>query len=147
MTLLYADTSAVVRAYAVGETDHETLRALLFEGPDPVVTSELTTVEFASAVSAAARTGRVDEPHRLIARFTADCAEGGPVSVLRLVPESVLPTARRLVTEHAIRTLDALHLAVLLTTATSLASGDDIVLVSRDRQQLRVAAELGIAVA
>ena len=42
MTVLYADTSAVLRAYFHDEPDHETLRDLLLQGADLVITSELT---------------------------------------------------------------------------------------------------------
>ncbi|MBW0119484.1 hypothetical protein [Pseudonocardia abyssalis] len=47
-------------------------------------------------------------------------------------------------TEHRPRTLDALHLAVLLTAAATL--GDEVVLLSRDVGQVEAAGELGIAV-
>ena len=56
MTLYYADTSAIIRAYFVDEDDHESLQELIFAGDDPVVTSELTRVEFASATVAAKTT-------------------------------------------------------------------------------------------
>ncbi len=62
MTIFYADTSALVRALFVDEPDHVELRRLLLEGETPVVTSELTRVELASAVAAAAWTGRLQAP-------------------------------------------------------------------------------------
>lgn len=144
MIVLYADTSAVVGAYLADEPDHDVLAALLFEGDDPVVTCELTRVEFASAVSAAARAGRLDTGSELLDRFDADCGDDGPLSLLRLDAPNVLPVARRLVGTHRLRTLDALHLAVALTGAAALT--DDVVLLTRDARQAAAAAELGIGV-
>ncbi len=62
VTIFYADTSALVRALFVDEPDHVELRRLLLEGETPVVTRELTRVELASAVAAAAWTGRLQAP-------------------------------------------------------------------------------------
>ena len=146
MTVMYADTSAVVRAYFADEPDHEVLRKLLFDGPDPVVTSELTRVEFASAVSSASRAGRVDLPRALLDRFDLDCAGDGPFTLLRLDSEEALPLARRLVVQEPVRTLDAIHLAVALTDAAALAAGDPVVMVTRDLRQAAAARSVGLAV-
>jgi uncharacterized protein len=146
VTLLYADTSAVVRAYFADEDDHTALRKLLLRGVDPVVTSELTRVEFASAVGAAARKLRVAEPTPILDRFDLDCGEDGPLTLLRLDTKVVLPLARRLVSQQAVRTLDAIHLAVVLTDATALAAGEPVVLVTRDTQQAKAATALGLSV-
>jgi predicted nucleic acid-binding protein len=166
VTLLYADTSAVVRAYFADEQDHATLRKLLLSGPDPVVTSELTRVEFASAVTAATRAPRLGpstRPHdragpptpiavpaqtrsRLLHRFDLDCGTNGPFTLLRLDSAEVLPVARRLVTHQQVRTLDALHIAVALTDAAALAAGEPVVLVTRDKQQAAAAQAVGLSV-
>ncbi|MGH3754467.1 MAG: type II toxin-antitoxin system VapC family toxin [Pseudonocardiaceae bacterium] len=118
MSVRYADTSALVRCYLVDEADHERLRALLLEGREPVVTSELTRVELASALSTAARSGRLRRPDWLLARADADCGPDGPIALLALDPGIVLPRARQLVLDHPVRTLDAIQLAVAATTAT-----------------------------
>ena len=146
MTVLYADTSAVFRAYLSSETGHAELRELLIESADPVSTSELTRVEFASAVAAARRAGKLRETRTLLDRFEADCGVVGSIVVLELDNAAVLPLARRLVTDHAVRTLDAIHLAVALTGATALAAGEPVVMVTRDRAQAIAAKELGLAV-
>lgn len=145
--MVYADTSAIVRAYFADEDDHVGLRASLLEGDDVVVTSELARIEFASAVHAAARVGRVHEPTMVLARFDADCQEDGPLTLLRLRPATDLPAARRLLAEHALRTLDAIHLAVALHVARPLAVGADLTLVTRDVRQADAAGALGLAVA
>jgi uncharacterized protein len=146
VTLLYADTSAIVRAYLRFEPDHAELRKLLLDGPDPIMTTELTRVEFTSAVAARARARKVRNFQALIELFDADCGVNGSINLLRLNNAAVLSVARRLVTEHALRTLDAIHLAVALTNETAIATGEPMVLVTRDRQQAAVAKELGMPV-
>lgn len=144
--ILYADTSALVRAYLVDETDHEALRGLLLDGDQPVVTSELTRVEFARAIAAAGRSGRLRRGRVLLDRFDADCGEDGPLTLLRLETSSTFPLARRLVSEHRLRTLDALHLAVALTDVVDLAAGQPVSLVTRDEDQADAAQALGLVV-
>lgn len=147
MTVFYADTSALVRAYFADEPEHRELRARLLEGDEAVVSSELTRLEFASAVSAAARTGRLRKSQLFLDRFDADCSDDGPIALLRLDPEQVFPLAFRLLTEHDLRTLDALHLAVASISARELAGGDSVVLVTRDDRQAAAAATMGLAIA
>ncbi len=145
MTLLYADTSAILRAFA-DEPDHAGLRALLLDSDEPVVTSEIARIEMASAVRAAAKPGRLRRWRGLLARMDADFGEGGPITLLALRPERVLPVAYKLVLEHRLRTLDATHLAVAIEECPRLAEGGDFVFVSRDADQARAAGALGLAV-
>lgn len=147
MSLLYVDTSALIRVYFVDEPDHEELSALLIEGSEAAVSSELTRVELASAVAAAVRARRLRQPELVLDRFDADCADDGPLTLLRLDAKAALPLARTLVTEHRLRTLDAIHIAVALTDASALAMGEPLVLVTRDRRQAEAAKELGLTVA
>ena len=123
------------------------MRARLLEGDEAVVTSELTRLEFASAVSAAARTGRLRKSRLFLDRFDADCGDNGPIALLRLDPGRVFPLAYRLLTEHDLRTLDALHLAVATTSATALAGADSVVLVTRDDRQAAAAAAMDLETA
>ncbi|MDP9644279.1 putative nucleic acid-binding protein [Actinopolyspora lacussalsi] len=146
MTLLYADTSSLIRAYLADEAEHAEFRELLLEGELPVVTSELTRVEFASAVSAAQRGNRVEISSHVINRFDWDCGEEGVITPLRLNPGLLLPRAKELVIGYAIRTLDAIHLAAALEQAAPLAAGDDLVIVTRDTRQAAVATEKGLFV-
>jgi len=147
MTFLYADTSAVIGAYFVDEPEHDRLRRLLLEGDAPTVSSELTRVEFASAVAAAHRNRRVGQPDTILDRFDADCGDNGAFTLLRLEVATALPQARTLVREHRLRTLDAIHLAVALTDATTLAAGEQITFVTCDQQQGVAAEACGLAVA
>jgi len=146
VTLLYADTSAILRAYFADERDHEELRAMLLEAEDPVVTSEMARVEIASAVRAAGAGGRLPRWRRLLARIDADCGQDGPITLLALRPRIVLPRAYDLVVETGLRTLDALHLAVAIEECPALAAGSGIVFVTRHRDQAAAATALGLAV-
>jgi uncharacterized protein len=148
MTLRYADTSALVRCWLPSEerSDGEELRALLLEGGDPVVTSELTRLEVASAVHAAVRGGRLHRADGVLRRADRDWGVAGPVALLALQPAVVLPLARQIVLDHPVRTLDALHLAVAATTAAELAAGDPVEFVTRDARQADVAKAIGLPV-
>lgn len=145
MSLLYADSSALLRAYFADEPDHRELRELLLEGDRPVVTSELATVEIASAVRAAARSRRRFRAAALLARIEADYGPGGPIALLKLRAEAILPLARRLVLVHRLRTLDAMHLATALEDARAVATDGRVVFVTRDLDQARAARALGLA--
>lgn len=147
MTLLYADTSALICAYFADEPDHTLLNRQLLQDTDPVVTSELTRVEFASAVTAAARGSRLRRPRMVLDRFDGDCADDGPLALLRLNPQPILERAHALVLEHPLRTLDAIHLAVALGDAADLAAGDRVVFVTRDISQAAAARALGLETA
>jgi hypothetical protein len=144
VSVRYADTSALVRCYLVDEADHERLRALLLEGREPVVTSEITRVELASALDTAARSGRLRRPDWLLARADADCGPDGPIALLALDPGTVLPRARQLVLDHPVRTLDAIHLAVAATTAAELAAGEPLGFVTCNQRQAQTADALGL---
>lgn len=148
MTVLYADTSALVRCWLPGadRSDGEHLRALLLEGANPVVTSELTRIEVASAVHAAARCGRLRRADGVLRRADRDWGVDGPVALLALRAAEVLPLARQIVLDHPVRTLDAIHLAVAATTAAELAAGDPIEFVTRDARQADVAEAMGLPV-
>lgn len=112
-----------------------------------VLTSDLARVELASAVRAAGRARRVDDWHGLLARIDADCDAEGPITLLELRPSPTIATARRLVLEHRLAALDALHLAVALEDARVVAGDEELVFVTRDRDQATAAAALGLAVA
>ncbi len=79
-------------------------------------------------------------------RFDGDCGDDGPLTMVRLDPEVALPAARGLVLRHQLRTLDAVHLAVALTTAVDLAPDGEVCLVTRDHGQAAAAVEVGLAV-
>jgi predicted nucleic acid-binding protein len=146
MTVLYADTSAIMRAYLEDEPDHSTLRSVLLEGGDPVVSSELARVEFARALAAAMRAGRTSDRQKLLDRFDLDCRGDGPIRLLTLASEPVLRNAHRLVLAHRLGTLDALHLAVASSEREHLADVVEIAFVTRDEDQAAAARSEGFEV-
>jgi len=146
MTLFYADTSALVRAYFPDEVEHEILRRLLVEDREMVVTSEIARLELASAVRAAHSSGRVRRREELISRVESAFAEDGPIEPIDLRADVIFPTAYRIVLQHGLRTLDAIHVAVCVEECPALAGGDDIVFVTRDAEQAKAARALGLEV-
>lgn len=146
MKLIYADTSALVRAYFADEPEHHELRVLLRESPDPVVTSELARLEFTSATFSAARTGRLRRPDAVVARFDEECREDGPVALLALEPMRVFPECHRLIATHPVRTLDAIHLAVALLDLVRMAGGSEAIFITRDEKQGIAAQSEGLTV-
>lgn len=134
MSLYYADTSALARAYLSDEDDHAALRELLLESDAPVLTSELATVELTAAMTAAERAKRIADATVVIRQIDADIS-GDPVALVSLDPVTVLPLARRLIETHPLFAVDAIHLAVALADAPSYARGQPVTLVTCDLRQ------------
>lgn len=146
MSVLYADSSALVRAYFEDEDDHDQLRSLLLESGETVMTSELARIEIASAVRSAAQAGRIRDRSAFENRIEANYDEGGPLILIELDARTALPVAYELVRRHRLRTLDAIHLAVALEDAPAFAGSEEVVLVTRDAGQAAAARALGLAV-
>ncbi|MFJ8817147.1 type II toxin-antitoxin system VapC family toxin [Amycolatopsis thermoflava] len=147
MTVLYADTSAVVRAFLPDEPEHEQMIELLLDNEDLVLTSELTRVEFASAMATAWNNGRIRDAKLALARFDAEAGGDGALSLVPLVPQVIMPAAYRLVSDHhSLRTFDAIHLAVALHDTAGLADGEPVVMVTRDQRQADAAKAHGLEV-
>jgi predicted nucleic acid-binding protein len=145
VTVLYADTSAVVGAYLADEPGHVELRKLLIDGDHRVLTSELTRLEFASAVTAAKRNGRIPDAGAFLVQFDEDAQ-----SVLGVIPlesRRILAAARRLVTDnYPVRTLDAIHIAVAMHSTAELTGGEPVTFVTRDERQADAAKANGFEV-
>ena len=146
MAVLYADTSAIIRAYLADEPDYRTLNRLFLEGDDLIITSELTAVEFNSAVASAHRAHRLTNPEAVIADFTADCSDRGAFNLLRITSSSILPLAKKLVLDHVLGALDAIHLATALVEADPLSGADDAAMVTRDQRLATAAKACGLRV-
>ncbi|HEX4747351.1 MAG TPA: type II toxin-antitoxin system VapC family toxin [Gaiellaceae bacterium] len=144
MTLLYADTSALARAYLPDQPEHDRMRSLLLETGPPVVTSEIAAVELSAAITAAARAGRIQDARRTLRRIDADVSRDA-IALLPLRPARVFPVARRLIAAHALYAADAIHLAVALRETPGL-SNDGVTLVTHDRRQVAAARAEGLAV-
>jgi len=146
VSLLYADSSALLRAYFADEDEHLELLNLLLGEHEPVVTSEITRLELASAVRAAYSAGRVARSSDLLGRIEGDLAEDGAISPIDFRADPILATAYRFILEHRLRPLDAIHLAVCMEECPGLAGGEEVVFVTRDSDQARAARALGLEV-
>jgi predicted nucleic acid-binding protein len=145
VTVFYADTSAVVGAYLSDEADHAELRELLIDSGHLVLTSELTRLEFASAMTAAKRDGRIPDAREFLAQFDEDTRT--VLGVIPLEPPRIFPAARRLVTDnYPVRTLDAIHIAVAMHDTAELTGGEPVTFVTRDERQAEAAKANGFKV-
>lgn len=139
--VLFADTSALARAYLRDEPDSQALRHILLDSGEPVVASELVRLELARSVAGAQRAGRVANAVRILRGIDVDLDD--PITIVDLEPSTVLPCARQLVLEHRLGTLDAIHLAVAVEERRR--SPDPMVFVTRDADQAAAAAALGFS--
>ncbi|HEV3359652.1 MAG TPA: type II toxin-antitoxin system VapC family toxin [Pseudonocardiaceae bacterium] len=146
MPLLYADTSAIVGAYLSDEPDHETLNRMLLSGDDPIVTSQLSVVEFGSAMARAHRANRIAKPEDKMAEFVADCSDQGVFNVVAITSKTILPLAQKLVMDHHLGALDAVHLSTALIEAIAVSGGDNVAMVTRDERQATAAKACGLRV-
>ena len=137
--MLFADTSALARVYLEDEPDARALRTLLLDSGEAVVASELVRVELARSAKGAERAGRLTSAAMMLDLVDDDL--DGPITVVDLDPRAILPSARDLVLEHRLGTLDAIHLAVAVDFRDT--GSDDVVFVTRDADQAAAAKALG----
>jgi uncharacterized protein len=144
--IVYLDSSVLARSYLDDERGHKDAVALL-EDPDITrVTGKWTRIEVSGAVLRAARSGRHDTDEKgLLAVLDADLGAKGRVTELTAPEADVEEKALELVREHALRTLDAWHLAVASLTTPVLArpEKEEIAFASRGDDQATVAERLG----
>lgn len=139
--IVYLDSSVLARAYLADEDGHQQATALLADPEIAAVTGTWTRIEVSGALVRAARSGRADEKG-LLALLDADLA--GPVVVLGAPQEQVEEHALDLVRRHALRAMDAWHLAVAaLVIPPLLDPGEQQGFASRDAAQRQVAEHLG----
>lgn len=141
--IVYLDSSVLARAYLADEDGHRDAVALLTDPELACVTGGWTRIEVSGALVRAARAGRIDE-EQLLALLDADLSPDGPVTTLAAPQEDVEDLALQLVRAHALRAIDAWHLAVAKLTVPALAEKDEqIGFASRDEAQAAVARQLG----
>ncbi len=139
--IAYLDSSVLARAYLVDEDGHQEASALLTDPDIATVTGTWTRIEVSGALVRAARAGRGDEKG-LLALLDGDLA--GPVIVLGAPQDQVEQHALQLVRQHALRAMDAWHLAVAaIVVPPLLEPGEPRAFASRDEAQRQVAEELG----
>jgi len=143
--MLFADSSALARAYLKDESEHDVLRALLLESGSIVMCSELVLVEVSRAFAAAGRARRLRPKvvSDLLEQLDHDTRDDGVVSLVTFDANQTLARARDLVVRFPLATLDALHLAVADREGRALAADDGVVFVTRDDDQRRAAEALG----
>ncbi len=110
--MLYLDTSAVLPYYRQ-EARSDTVQELLLRQREPVLISDLTRLEFASALARWVRMDELSEPQaQRVERAFDDDVAAGQYTVRILGPHDV-ERARRWLLQRTtpLRTLDALHLA------------------------------------
>jgi predicted nucleic acid-binding protein len=141
--IAYLASSVLARAYLADETGHDEATAVLDDPEIVAVTGTLTRIEVSGALIRAARSGRGDA-EGLLALLDSDLGPDGPVTVLGVPQDQVEEPALRLVREHALRALDAWHLAVAALAVPPLADpGEQVAFASRDDAQAAVAERLG----
>jgi predicted nucleic acid-binding protein len=139
--IAYLDSSVLARAYLVDEDGHREASALLADPDVATVTGSWTRIEVSGALVRAARAGRGDEKS-LLALLDGDLA--GLVIVLGAPQDQVEQDALQLVRRHALRAMDAWHLAVAsIVVPPLLGPGEPRAFASRDEVQRQVAEELG----
>lgn len=144
--IIYIDTSALGRVYLGDQADSADLSRIVYEGDLPVVTSELTDVEIASALARASREGVIDSDtaNDLLSQYAADTSDTGPLGVIALDRDTIA-RAQQYVLSAPVRTLDAIHLAAC--ARFDECTPDQVRLLSRDHRQNQAAHALGIALA
>lgn len=141
--IAYLDSSVLARAYLVDEDGHQDALRLLADPQIATVTGTWTRIEVSRALVRAARAGRGDEKG-LLTVLDADLA--GPVIVLSAPQEQVEQHALELVRSHALRAMDAWHLAVAaITVPPLLEPREERAFASRDVEQRAAAQTLGFA--
>jgi predicted nucleic acid-binding protein len=141
--IVYVDSSVLARAYLIDEPDHADAVALLEDAEVALITGSWTRIDVSGAIVRAARAGRGNEAD-LLALLDADLGPDGPVTVVGAPQEAVEDQALLLVRQHALRAMDAWHLATAALTIRMLAEpGEEIGFASRDGAQSAVAGLMG----
>ena len=142
--IVYLDSSVLASAYLADEPGHEQATSLLADLEIGLITGTWTRIEVSGALVRAARAGRGDEAG-LLELLDGDLGTDGPVTVVAADQSEVEERALDLVREHALRAMDAWHLAVaILTLPTLVEPGEDVGFATRDEAQSGVAASLGL---
>ncbi|MHB8290038.1 MAG: type II toxin-antitoxin system VapC family toxin [Acidimicrobiales bacterium] len=142
--IVYLDSSVLARAYLADEPGHEQATSLLADLEIGLITGTWTRIEVSGALVRAARAGRGDEAG-LLELLDGDLGTDSPVTVVAADQNEVEEHAHDLVREHALRAVDAWHLAVAILTLPSLVEpGEDVGFATRDEAQSSAAVSLGL---
>lgn len=142
--IVYLDSSMLARAYLADEAGHDEAAAMLDAPELGLITGTWTRIEVSGALVRAARAGRGDEKG-LLALLDADLAVDGPVTVVAASRHDVEAQALQLVRTHAIRAMDAWHLATAsLVTPSLVEPGEEVGFATHDEAQAAVALAMGL---
>ncbi|MCA1708324.1 MAG: type II toxin-antitoxin system VapC family toxin [Actinobacteria bacterium] len=144
--IVYVDSSVLARAYLSDELGHQEVVTMFGDLELGLITGTWTRIEVTGALVRAARTGRGDE-EGILSLLDADLGTDGPITVVAADQAEVEVHALQLVREHAIRAMDAWHLATASLVLPSLVEpGEEAGFATRDQAQSAVAAVLGLRI-
>lgn len=145
MSLVYLDTSALVKRY-VAETGSEWVREMLAYSATPTAfTSHLSVVEAACAFARQRREGLLSPEDHAEVLMALDHDVAYSYNILDVTSE-VIDTARTLADEHPLRAYDAVHLATGWLTNRELvqAAQPPLTFICADDRLLDVAVAVGL---
>lgn len=144
-TLIYVDSSVLVRAYLADEPGHAAARALL-EEEKLLVTATFSVVEVTSMLVRARRLKRLADIDVLIEKLHEEVSPDGPVNLTRPDLAATESAALTILRHYALDTSSAMHLAAADLAARPLAEpGEQIGFATYREPQRRAAEALGFA--
>ncbi len=133
--IYFCDTSAVIKLYHE-EIGTSFMESIFNDIQSAIIISELTTVEFYSALSKKFRTGDISEraKEQAISNFQKDCKNKFIVTPLnRKIVREAITIINKYGNEASIRTLDAIQLA-----ASLMENMDDLIFVCSDIKLIKI---------
>jgi uncharacterized protein len=136
--LIYVDTSILISAMMREIATDRAQRWLAEQDPESLAISRWTLTEFSSGMSIKMRTGQIDEATRS-ASLSAFARYAAETLVILPVSQQAFQTAARFADQYtlALKSADALHLAVAAEAGTSF--------VTLDRRLVTAALAVGVA--
>lgn len=124
---IYLDTSALLPYYRE-EASSRKVEDLLRKTPPPVLVSELTLVEMASAIARWTRMNEIDEPQAALIENTFEQDVHSGLYLVRPIEFTHYRRAEKWISARktALRTMDALHLACCWSVRAKLITCDTI---------------------
>lgn len=142
--IAYVDSSVLARVYLADEEGHEQATSLLDDPDIGLITGTWTRTEVSGALVRVARIGRGDSTG-LLDLLDNDLGSEGPVTVVSADQSQVEELALKIVRQHAVRAMDAWHVAVASLVLPNLVEpGEEAGFVTRDQAQARVAESMGM---
>lgn len=142
MANYFLDSSALVKGYRT-EDGSARVNSLL-RGLDPLIISHLAHLEVSSAIVRRAAPSQASDPEVQRSLVELDREVAASLEVIR-VDDALIFSAMRLARTHRLRAADSIQLAAALTARTRRA-GEELVLVSADRELNAAALAEGLQV-